>query len=67
MNTRGLTELIVLNIGLSLGVISPLLFTMLVVMALVTTFMTSPLLKWTYPKKLMQLDRLEAELLEEDV
>jgi Kef-type K+ transport system membrane component KefB/nucleotide-binding universal stress UspA family protein len=50
MNTRGLTELIVLNIGLSLGVITPLLFTMLVIMALVTTFMTSPLLAWTYPK-----------------
>ena len=50
MNTRGLTELIVLNIGLSLGVISPLLFTMLVIMALVTTFMTSPLLELTYPK-----------------
>jgi Kef-type K+ transport system membrane component KefB/nucleotide-binding universal stress UspA family protein len=49
MNTRGLTELIVLNIGLSLGVITPLLFTMLVIMALVTTFMTSPLLAWTYP------------------
>jgi Kef-type K+ transport system membrane component KefB/nucleotide-binding universal stress UspA family protein len=56
MNTRGLTELIVLNIGLSLGVISPLLFTMLVIMALVTTFMTSPLLEWTYPKKLIRLD-----------
>jgi Kef-type K+ transport system membrane component KefB/nucleotide-binding universal stress UspA family protein len=51
MNTRGLTELIVLNIGLSFGVISPLLFTMLVIMALVTTFMTSPLLEWTYPKE----------------
>jgi Kef-type K+ transport system membrane component KefB len=51
MNTRGLTELIVLNIGLSLNVISPLLFTMLVMMALVTTFMTSPLLEWTYPKQ----------------
>lgn len=51
MNTRGLTELIVLNIGLSLGVISPLLFTMLVIMALVTTFMTSPLLLLTYPKQ----------------
>ena len=56
MNTRGLTELIVLNIGLNLGVISPLLFTMLVVMALVTTFMTSPLLEWTYPKDLIKLD-----------
>ncbi len=53
MNTRGLTELIVLNIGLSLGVITPLLFTMLVIMALVTTFMTSPLLEWTYPREQM--------------
>ena len=61
MNTRGLTELIVLNIGLSLGVISPLLFTMLVIMALVTTFMTSPLLEWTYPKKLIKLDVVEPE------
>ncbi len=50
MNTRGLTELIVLNIGLNLGVISPLLFTMLVIMALVTTFMTSPLLDFIYKK-----------------
>jgi Kef-type K+ transport system membrane component KefB/nucleotide-binding universal stress UspA family protein len=61
MNTRGLTELIVLNIGLSLGVISPLLFTMLVIMALVTTFMTSPLLEWTYPKHLIKLDLVEPE------
>ena len=45
MNTRGLVELIVLNIGLDLGIISPTLFTMLVIMALVTTFMTSPLLQ----------------------
>ncbi|WP_392479595.1 cation:proton antiporter [Nostoc sp. C110] len=62
MNTRGLTELIVLNIGLELGVISPLIFTMLVIMALVTTFMTSPLLEWTYPKKLIRLDMVEPEL-----
>jgi Kef-type K+ transport system membrane component KefB/nucleotide-binding universal stress UspA family protein len=61
MNTRGLTELIVLNIGLELGVISPLLFTILVVMALVTTFMTSPLLEWTYPKHLIKLDVLDQE------
>jgi nucleotide-binding universal stress UspA family protein len=61
MNTRGLTELIVLNIGLELKVISPLLFTMLVIMALVTTFMTSPLLEWTYPKKLIKLDKVELE------
>ena len=44
MNTRGLVELIVLNIGLDLGVITPRLFTMLVLMALVTTMMTSPIL-----------------------
>ncbi len=61
MNTRGLTELIVLNIGLELKVISPLLFTMLVIMALVTTFMTSPLLEWIYPKRLIRLDVLDTE------
>ncbi|XXX80491.1 cation:proton antiporter [Sorangium sp. So ce134] len=49
MNTRGLMELIVLNLGLDLGIISPKLFTMMVLMALVTTFMTSPLLRWIYP------------------
>jgi Kef-type K+ transport system membrane component KefB len=47
MNTRGLMELVVLDLGLSLGVISPQLFAMMVVMALVTTFSTSPLLKLT--------------------
>jgi Kef-type K+ transport system membrane component KefB len=51
MNTRGLTELIVLNIGLSLGMISPALFTMLVVMALVTTFMTGPALRLIDPRR----------------
>ncbi len=44
MNTRGLMELIVLNIGLELGVISPKLFAMMVIMALVTTIMTTPVL-----------------------
>lgn len=44
MNTRGLVELIVLNIGLDLGVLSPALFAMLVIMAIVTTMMASPLL-----------------------
>ena len=50
MNTRGLTELIVLNIGLDLGVISTQLFTMLVVMALVTTFMAGPILRLIDPR-----------------
>jgi Kef-type K+ transport system membrane component KefB len=44
MNTRGLMELIVLNVGLDLGVLSPTLFAMLVLMALVTTFSTTPVL-----------------------
>jgi Kef-type K+ transport system membrane component KefB len=44
MNTRGLVELVILNAGLDLGILSPTLFTMMVLMALVTTFMTSPLL-----------------------
>ena len=43
MNTRGLVELIVLNIGYDLGILSPRIFAMLVLMALVTTFMTGPL------------------------
>ena len=49
MNTRGLMELIALNIGLDIGVISPTVFTMMVLMALTTTFMTSPLLALVYP------------------
>jgi Kef-type K+ transport system membrane component KefB len=44
MNARGLMELIVMKVGLDIGVIGPELFTMLLVMALVTTVMTSPLL-----------------------
>lgn len=49
MNTRGLMELVVLNLGLDLGVISPTVFTMMVIMALVTTFATSPVLRALYP------------------
>ena len=52
MNTRGLMELIVLNIGLDLGVISPKIFTMMVIMALVTTIMTTPLLQLLSPRSL---------------
>ncbi len=46
MNTRGLLELVILNIGLDLGVLSPTLYAMMVLMALGTTFMTAPLLEW---------------------
>ena len=45
MNTRGLMELIVLNAGLDLGVISPTLFAIPVIMAIVTTFATTPVLQ----------------------
>jgi Kef-type K+ transport system membrane component KefB len=46
MNCRGLTELVVLNVGLDLGVLSPTMFTILVIMALVSTAMTAPLATW---------------------
>jgi Kef-type K+ transport system membrane component KefB len=49
MNTRGLVELVILNIGLDLGILSPALFSIMVLMALVTTLMTTPLLRWVYP------------------
>jgi len=51
MNTRGLMELIVLNTGLDLGVISPTLFAMMVIMALITTVATTPLLLWLERKR----------------
>jgi Kef-type K+ transport system membrane component KefB len=54
MNTRGLMELIVLNIGYDLGVLSPEVFAMMVLMALVTTFMTAPaldLINYILPEK----------------
>ena len=63
MNTRGLMELVILNIGLDIGVISPAVFSMMVLMALVTTFMTTPLLELAYPVHIMraEVDELVAE------
>jgi Kef-type K+ transport system membrane component KefB len=49
MNARGLMELIITNIGLQHGVITPVLFSVLVIMAIVTTLMTSPLFALAYP------------------
>jgi len=57
MNTRGLMELIILNIGLDLGVLSPALFAMLVLMAIATTLATTPVLAILYPP-----ERFRAEL-----
>ena len=56
MNTRGLMELVVLNIGFDLGILKPEIFAIMVIMALVTTFMTSPLLdliNWFYRKEIV--------------
>jgi Kef-type K+ transport system membrane component KefB len=61
MNTRGLTELVILNVGRDKGLIDDELFSMLVVMALVTTMMTGPLLKRTYPPEKVARDIAEAE------
>jgi Kef-type K+ transport system membrane component KefB len=49
MNTRGLMELVILNVGLEVGVLSPTLFTMMVIMAVLTTMMTTPLLRVVCP------------------
>ena len=46
MNARGLMQLIALNIGLAAGIVSQSLFSVLVLMALVTTIMTAPVLSW---------------------
>lgn len=62
MNTRGLMELIVLNIGLDLGVVSPLLFAMLVLMALATTMATTPVLNCVMRKEEMEAPAVPAEV-----
>uniref|UniRef100_UPI003D8FF452 cation:proton antiporter n=1 Tax=Gordonia sp. B7-2 TaxID=3420932 RepID=UPI003D8FF452 len=63
MNTRGLTELVILSVGLSLDVLTPQLYAMLVVMALVTTVLTAPLLRLVYPDSVVANDIAEAERL----
>jgi len=51
MNARGLMELIILNIGLERGIITPTLFTILVIMAIVTTLMASPVFEFVYRRR----------------
>lgn len=58
MNTRGLVEMVILNIDLDLGILSPALFSIMVMMALVTTLMTTPLLRWIYPEGIASLKTL---------
>jgi Kef-type K+ transport system membrane component KefB len=60
MNSRGLMELIIINIGLQKGIIGPTLFSMLVLMAIVTTVMATPLFEAVYGRKARQLGELAA-------
>ena len=60
MNSRGLMELIIINIGLQQGVIGPALFSMMVLMAIVTTMMAGPLFEAVYGKKARESGELGA-------
>jgi Kef-type K+ transport system membrane component KefB len=67
MNTRGLMQLIVLNIGYDLGILTPEIFAMMVLMALVTTFMTGPamdLINWLMPEKAEDNNELKGNITE---
>ena len=61
MNTRGLTELVILTVGLQLGILNKALYTLMVVMAIVTTGMAGPLLRLIYPNRIMERDIAEAD------
>jgi hypothetical protein len=61
MNTRGLTELVILTVGFQKGVLDRELFTLLVVMAVFTTVITEPLLRLIYPDRLIARDIATAE------
>ena len=58
MNTRGLMELVILNVGRELGVITEAVFAMMVIMALTTTALTTPILHWVYPRRLMEQEQV---------
>lgn len=67
MNTRGLVELVVLNIGYDLGILTPQVFTMMVIMALITTFMTNPalnMLNKLYPKESSTVFNIKPETMQ---
>ncbi|MFI7541929.1 cation:proton antiporter [Actinoplanes sp. NPDC049599] len=61
MNTRGLTEIVILSVGLQLAIIDRQIFSMMVVMALVTTVMAGPLLALIYPGRVVARDVARAE------
>ena len=61
MNTRGLTELVILSVGLQLHILPKSIYALMVVMALVTTAMSGPMLRAIYPERIMQRDLAAAE------
>ncbi len=61
MNTRGLMELVILTVGLQLHIITDAVFAIMVLMALLTTFMTTPLLHWVYPARRLVAPRKASE------
>ena len=61
MNTRGLVALIALNIGLQKGILGPKVFALMVLMALITTFITSPVFEWIFYKPYMAAKRAKRE------
>lgn len=63
MNTKGLVELIVLNIGLEAGIINQSVFVAMLLMTLATTFMTTPLIAWIYPESKQREFDSEGKLL----
>jgi Kef-type K+ transport system membrane component KefB len=60
MNTRGLTEIVFLTVGFGHGILDHGLYSLMVVMALVTTAMAGPLLHWIYPRHVAERDLAEA-------
>lgn len=60
MNARGLMELIIINIGLQRGIIGEALFSILVIMAIVTTLMATPIFEWVYGRKAREAGQLGA-------
>lgn len=65
MNTRGIVQLVVLNIGVELKVISPIIFAMFVLMATILTFLTSPILYFLYKEKSTKADLSMDQIAEE--
>ena len=61
MNTRGITGIVIVSVGLQLGILQPSLYSLMIVMAIITTAMTGPLLKAIYPDRYVRRDIAEAD------